>query len=219
MKFCSRCGQEKNISEFYKDKSRPDGFSYKCKKCADDINKNWKQKNPDTAKEAVARWFKNNPTKNREAVRRYKAAHKDMVEERAKKYRKEHPEKNRETSARYRRTLRGNLNKRMATRMGESLKGVKARRTWESLVGYTVDDLKKHLEKQFKDGMSWDNYGQWHIDHKIPVSAHNFTKAEDIDFQKCWSLKNLQPMWSRDNLKKKDKLSAPFQPSLLIGVQ
>jgi 5-methylcytosine-specific restriction endonuclease McrA len=64
--------------------------------------------------------------------------------------------------------------------------------------------------------MSWDNCNEWHIDHIIPKAAFNYEKPEDIDFKKCWALKNLQPLWAKENHEKKDKLLKPFQPSLQI---
>lgn len=93
-------------------------------------------------------------------------------------------------------------------------------RRWQDLVGYSIDDLRQHLEKQFSDGMSWEKFlaGEIHIDHKIPVSAFNFINPEDIDFKRCWALTNLQPLWAADNIRKKDKLNKPFQPSLTIEV-
>ena len=84
------------------------------------------------------------------------------------------------------------------------------------IVEFTLNDLIVHLEKQFTDGMSWDNYGTWHIDHKIPIAVFNFTKPEHQDFKKCWSLSNLQPMWAQDNLSKGASLDNYFQPSLAI---
>ena len=92
----------------------------------------------------------------------------------------------------------------------------KGGRQWESLVDYTKEDLVKHLEKQFKPGMTWDNYGKWHIDHKIPIAAFNFTRPEHEDFKRCWSLKNLQPLWASENSAKGATLAKPFQPSLEI---
>jgi hypothetical protein len=86
-------------------------------------------------------------------------------------------------------------------------------------VGYTVEQLKAHLEKQFEPGMTWQNHGrEWHIDHKIPKAAFNFETAEDIDFKRCWALRNLKPMRATDNIKKKDKINHPFQPSLAIAI-
>lgn len=74
------------------------------------------------------------------------------------------------------------------------------------ILGYTIEDLINHLESQFKDGLTWDNYGEWHVDHKRPISSFNFTNVDDDEFKQCWSLSNLQPLWGRDNLSKSNKL-------------
>jgi hypothetical protein len=76
----------------------------------------------------------------------------------------------------------------------------------------------RHLEKQFLPGMSWENMGEWHIDHKIPIAAFNFEKPEDIDFKRCWALKNLQPLWKSENCIKGAKIDKPFQPSLNLSL-
>jgi len=99
-----------------------------------------------------------------------------------------------------------------------SLKGNKNRKKWQSLVGYSLKELIEHLEKQFTNGMAWDNYGcgmgKWHIDHIIPKAVFGYNSSSDLDFRRCWTLSNLRPMWGKDNLEKKDKIIKPFQPSL-----
>ena len=95
--------------------------------------------------------------------------------------------------------------------------GDKKERGWESLVGYTIKDLIKHLQKQFTGGMTWNNYGKWHIDHIIPVSAFNFTSTDGFDFKRCWALSNLQPLWAKENMSKHTDILKPFQPSLKIS--
>jgi hypothetical protein len=62
---------------------------------------------------------------------------------------------------------------------------------------------------------SWSRAG-WHINHVIPISAFNFSSPEDIDFKKCWALKNLRPLWAKDNFSKNARLDKPFQPSLAL---
>lgn len=74
------------------------------------------------------------------------------------------------------------------------------------VLGYTPNELISHLEKQFIDGMNWENYGEWHIDHIRPISSFIFESSEDEEFKKCWSLENLQPMWGIENIRKGNKL-------------
>jgi len=62
----------------------------------------------------------------------------------------------------------------------QSLRGIKAGRRWESLVGYVLKDLMEHLESQFDDKMNWDNYGTyWHVDHIRPRSLFKYTSPDD----------------------------------------
>jgi hypothetical protein len=116
-------------------------------------------------------------------------------------------------------TPKRRLRNSMSGMMWFALKEKKGGRTWEALVDYTLDDLMRHLEKQFQQGMSWDNYGKtgWHIDHLIPVSAFNFKTYDDIDFKRAWALSNLQPMWAKENMSKGAKIDKPFQPSFAFG--
>lgn len=101
-------------------------------------------------------------------------------------------------------------------RRGLSTQGKQGRKTFD-LLGYSVHELKRHLESKFLAGMSWGNYGEWHIDHIIPLSAFNYSTADDIDFQRAWRLSNLRPMWGIENIKKGASLREPFQPSLALG--
>ena len=83
--------------------------------------------------------------------------------------------------------------------------GSKNKRHWEELVDFTYDDIVVHLKSKFKEGMTLENHGKWHIDHIRPVSSFNFITPEDKDFKKCWSLDNLQPLWALENILKRDK--------------
>lgn len=89
--------------------------------------------------------------------------------------------------------------------MRQSLNGERKSDSWSKLVNYTLDELRKHLESLFQEGMTWDNYGKWHIDHVIPISSFNITSDSCEDFKECWKLSNLQPLWAIDNLKKSNK--------------
>ncbi len=61
---------------------------------------------------------------------------------------------------------------------------------------YTVQELISHIEKLFVGGMCWENYGDWHLDHIIPISLFTFNSYDHPEFKECWALSNLQPLWS-----------------------
>lgn len=84
-------------------------------------------------------------------------------------------------------------------------KGEKARRSWESLVGWTKEDLVRHLERQFVGGMSWDNRDRWDIDHIVPLKSFSYTTAECPDFRAAWALTNLRPLWKPENSTKQGR--------------
>lgn len=88
------------------------------------------------------------------------------------------------------------LIKNIRSRVYKFIKGTYKR----SDVGCTIDELKAYLESKFQPGMSWDNYGQWHIDHIIPLSKVDLTDREQ--FLKVCHYTNLQPLWAADNIRK-----------------
>jgi len=71
-------------------------------------------------------------------------------------------------------------------------------------LGCSIDELKVYLESKFQNGMTWNNYGKWHIDHIMPLASFDLTDYEQVK-QAC-NYKNLQPLWAEDNLKKGAKL-------------
>ena len=73
------------------------------------------------------------------------------------------------------------------------------------LVGCSIKELKNRRETQFQEGMAWNNYGEWHIDHIRPCSSFDLLKIEEQ--KKCFHYTNLQPLWAKDNLRKGDKYS------------
>jgi hypothetical protein len=68
------------------------------------------------------------------------------------------------------------------------------------LTGCSKEYLHRHLEMQFTDGMNWDNYGEWHIDHIHPCASFDLENPEEQ--RKCFHYTNLQPLWAIDNIKK-----------------
>jgi len=207
-KRCPKCKQLKLISKFYKSRSQKDGLSIWCKECNNKQKKAWRQANPEKSKEANCKcWLKQNmtPQERNERLREYRKNNPDKVREQRKKdYNK------------YQANPKNKIAHSMRTGMYVSLKKNKRNKSWEKLVGYSRFDLMQHLEKLFTKGMNWENYGKWHIDHKIPIAVFNYEKPEDIDFRKCWALSNLQPLWASENIKKGARLERPLQPSFLV---
>jgi hypothetical protein len=76
----------------------------------------------------------------------------------------------------------------------------------KELLGCSIEEFKKHLKSQFKNGMSWENYGLygWHVDHIIPCK--NFDLSKPNEQKKCFHYTNLQPLWAKDNYKKNTRI-------------
>ena len=97
------------------------------------------------------------------------------------------------------------LKSNIATSIWQAIKSNKNNRHWEDLVGYTLEQLTQRLSLNFTNGMTWNNYGKWHIDYKKPQSLFNYEQPEEQAFKDCWSLANLQPLWAYDNIIKSNK--------------
>jgi hypothetical protein len=80
--------------------------------------------------------------------------------------------------------------------------GCKGGRALADILGYDMVALRAHMEAQFARGMSWDNFGEWHIDHIVPVRTFHFESVDSPELRACWALSNLRPLWATDNQKK-----------------
>jgi hypothetical protein len=165
------------------------------KKFAD---KKWRDSNKEYMSNKSKNWYEQN---------------KEHRKEYFKKYREKNADKIRETKRNYEKTRKSNdplykLISNFRTAIYQVLKenNVKKNGHYFDILKYTPQQLIEHLEKQFSDEMTWDNYGLWHVDHKHPISLYNIEEIGDDEFLKCWSLDNLQPMWGSENIKKSNKL-------------
>lgn len=213
MKKCNKCGEEKPLGEMVKGKKHPLGVRPLCKKCRNALIQDRRRTNP---------WFDEKMRINASMCSRKRRENPILREQEQRRSRELYPNHRewfRERDRRYSATNpKYRLKKNISRVIGLSLNGDKGGRHWESLVGYSLETLKTHLERQFLPGMAWSNYGEWHIDHIIPVSAFNFEKPEDLDFKRCWALKNLRPLWAKDNVSKLNRLERPFQPCLKLAI-
>jgi hypothetical protein len=95
------------------------------------------------------------------------------------------------------------LHKNLSSGFGKWIKGNRKTCRTEQYVGCTYNELLDHLESQFEEGMSWENHGEWQIDHFKARSR--FDPAIEEEKFKCWHYTNLQPMWAEINNSWKDK--------------
>lgn len=96
--------------------------------------------------------------------------------------------------------IRLNISSRLSTLLGGKRKDSPTLR----LIGCTLEFLRGYLEKQFRPGMTWENYGRtgWHVDHIKPCAKFDLT--DPAQQKQCFCYANLQPLWAEENLKKGD---------------
>lgn len=198
-KICSKCGVEKALCEFPKRKAAKDGHRNECKSCRDLYLSTYRKKNREVLLEKKKQHYRD----NREHYLAYR-----------KTYRKENREKVNKSDANYKRKRRStDPAYRLASLVGNAVgKAIKKQGTTKggktfSALPYTPSDLVEHLERQFDDKMSWDNYGTyWDLDHIYPQSLLPYDSLDHPNFQKCWALGNLQPLEKMENIKKSNKV-------------
>ena len=88
--------------------------------------------------------------------------------------------------------------------MGLAMRGKLKSAKTEELIGCTFEEFRVHIEKQFHDKMTWDNYGEWHVDHIIPCAV--FDLLQPTQQLLCFHYSNLQPLWGEENLSKNNSV-------------
>ena len=214
-KICSKCKVEKEVCEFNDRKTSSDGKRCTCKECENKDAKKWRENNKETVKLQKQRYLKKNSKKNLERGKRYREQNKEKTLNRAKKWRENNKEylKNyyqenktkilEKVSERKKIDILFKLSSLYRSKLNKILGSSKKNTTFD-IIGCNPQQLKEYIEKQFIDGMSWDNHGLfgWHIDHIIPLSS---AKTEE-DLIKLCHYTNLQPLWAKDNLSKSNKI-------------
>lgn len=219
-KVCTKCGLTKPLTDYSAHSGKKSGLQGACKPCDKARALKWQAENPARVNAKNAQWAKRNLWSSRARDKRWREKNKPYDAERKRQWQQRNPDKVKQYNTKRRSTTKGKLECTIRSRISKTIaKGSKFSRRTFDLLGYSADDLKRHIERWFLPGMSWGNYGHqaWHIDHKIPLAAFNYETPDDIDFKRAWALENLQPMWAADNLSKGAKLMKPFQPSLAIG--
>ena len=206
LKRCCKCGIEKpRTREYFGINTRSkDGFKFSCKLC--------RKFEYESKKEIVKLKRKEHYIANRESIlistKKYRVDHIEWYQNNNKKYYEAHKAKMIENSKR-------SLYRRIATDPGFKAQQRLRKRLWQAtfvngkaartkeLIGCSTNELREHLEKQFRDGMTWENYGKWHIDHIRPCASFDLSiKEQQLE---CFNYTNLQPLWAIENYRKSDK--------------
>lgn len=131
----------------------------------------------------------------------YAAEHKQQKAEYDKQYRQRNKKRIRAYQGEWnKKSIKHKIVRNLRRRVHHALKGETKSESTLSLLGCSINYLKEYLESKFQQGMTWDNYGEWHIDHIKPCSA--FDLSDPVQQKECFAYTNLQPLWAIDNLKK-----------------
>lgn len=181
VKICKICLLEKPINKF--NEYKPGFYKPTCKKCYRD------------------RWYSKNTEYQKEYDKKRWSENKDKEKERNSKWRKENYKRWYEDRMKNDILFFVKIKTRWCIRSAFKKKGyTKKSKTFE-ILGIDYKGFKSYIENQFQEGMNWDNHGKWHLDHKIPIS---WGKTEE-DIIKLNHYSNFQPLWSEENLLKKDR--------------
>jgi hypothetical protein len=222
MKECKKCGIIKEIELFYKKCNS-------CKSCEIERTKEYIRKNKEKVSQKNKQRYLENREENLAKKRLYDDKNREKVREKArnrydrdaaKEYYKKNKDKilkrNKEWSDSnkeiHRKMNKTNVKKWMKLhphvvvwrqilyRTIKKFNKIKEESTIE-LLGYSAEDLKSHIQSLFKEGMSWENWGEWHIDHIKPLSSFD----KDAPISEVNSLENLRPLWANENLSRPKK--------------
>jgi len=200
---CPKCDEYKGSINFYKCKTRRNGYRPYCKSCSkkdkklyeynnkEKISKyreKYKNENPEyfsnyylENKEKILNRSNENYLKNKEKKLKYYKKYRKENKERINEYRRNKYRKDTHISS-WRTLLRNTLKRLNKPKEGKTI----------DILGYSALELKNYISKLFTEGMNWDNYGEWHIDHIKPVISFN----ENTPVSVVCALSNLQPLWS-----------------------
>ena len=220
MKSCPKCNITKSFDQFYKDRSKKDGYESYCKPCSKLIKTGKVQGNTTIKLSKLQNQglkccttCKQNLPINNFGVDNSRSDNlfphcNNCRDKRGNKYRQEYREQlHQKELIKCHSNVGYRLMRNQRARIRFAIKrnfGFKME-TSTSLLGCTFEELKIHLESQFSPGMTWENYGKlgWEIDHKRPCTSFDLTDSEQQ--KQCFHFTNLQPLWQKQNASKGGK--------------
>ena len=192
MKTCTKCKQTKQLTEFSKESNHRDGLKSRCKVCVNAANKKYRENNREKCRAKSRKYAQNNREKVRASVRK---------SQKRPEFKKRYNARRRE---RYHTDQQYRLKRILRARLRDALKGKIKSASTMKLLGCSYSHAQNHLEKQFLPGMTWENHGEWHADHMMPCASFDLGDPEQQ--RQCCHYTNLQPLWGKENMSKRDKV-------------
>jgi hypothetical protein len=199
-KKCHHCHEIKPHSDFNKCRTGMQGLHNHCRACQKEVRREWYLKNRDSelkkaeqySKSPQAKLYRQKTWSQRKSVLGPKNNELRRTESARAKARIQRKAWVEIPHNRISTTIRG--------RIHVALKGAAKNKSTEILLGISFEEFKTYLEAQFQRGMSWSNYGEWHIDHIIPCAHFDLTDA--YQQRLCFHYLNMRPLWAKDNIAK-----------------
>jgi hypothetical protein len=231
-KECTKCNENLSLDNFQKDFGCADGYRNCCKKCKKIGNKKSASNNFVYTEDTILKCYICQKNKDYNEMckkgtckpiyckecynetRRNKSSLNTVVPETKtlEQFKLERRERNRKYyNNRIKNDATFHIMQCLRKRVYQAVKNKYGKNTIE-LTGCSKDDLIKHLESQFTEGMTFENYGKWHIDHIRPCTSFNLNDPEEQ--KKCFHWTNLQPLWAADNIRKSNKYTTDLEDSL-----
>lgn len=210
-KICERCSVDRtctfaalllNILCYDREMSKNQRYTEKARA----YNKAYKQRDyvKKRQKEFQKVWRQNNLNKTRVSNKKWRENNKQSVKVRGAKYYIENKERlGIRRRVRYATDINFRMRRILRVRFYMAIHRRSKTGSAVKDLGCSIEEFRTHIESKFKNGMSWSNYGKWHIDHIIPLSSFNLTERSEL--LKACHYTNLQPLWAEDNLRKGHK--------------
>jgi hypothetical protein len=187
-KFCPKCNTIKPKEHFYKSKNRYDGLKIYCIECQKKSYKKYYLENRNSIIIRTNKYSKSDPIKTRERIRKYRA----RTKEKWKKWNREYMSKKKKLDISFK------IRCILSSRITNALKGKGKSQSTKRLLGCSLEEFKKYIESKFEDNMTWNNYGEWELDHIRPCASFDLINPEEQS--KCFHFTNIQPLWETTDI-------------------
>jgi hypothetical protein len=188
MKKCTKCNEEKSFDDFCKQKRYKDGYQSQCRSCINEKTKQYYQEN----KEKIKKFYKQHYKENKQYYKQYNQKSKERIN----KYLKQ----KRQTDSIFK--FKSNVRSLISSSFKRGTNQFSKTAKTEIILGCTIEEFRTYIESKFKIGMSFENHGEWHLDHIYPISL---AKSEE-EVIKLNHYTNFQPLWAEDNIKKSNQI-------------